>query len=186
MPFMTNEALSRLGLKHLGENVLISDKSSIINPEMLEIGDNSRIDDFCVISGNVSIGRNVHIAIYCNVSGGSEGITFDDFSGLAYGCHVFSQSDDYSGNTLTNPTVPAKYKNETKAAVVIGRHCIVGTATLIFPGVILGEGTAVGAASMVTKSTEEWSVYTGNPAKRRKSRCRDLLELEKAYLDEEN
>lgn len=186
MPFMTNEELLDMKFKSLGHNVLISDKSSIINPEKLEIGDHSRIDDFCVISGKVSIGRNVHIAIFCNVSGGSEGITFNDFSGLAYGCHLFSQSDDYSGRTLTNPTVPAKYKDEYKAAIVIGRHCIVGTSSLIFPGVTLAEGTAVGAVSMVTKSTEAWSIYTGVPAKRRKARHRDLLALENSYLAEED
>ena len=135
-------------------------------------------------SGTVSIGRNVHLAVFCNVAGGSEGIIFDDFSGFAYGVHAFSQSDDYSGRTLTNPTVPAKYKSEIKKAVRIGRHCIVGTNSMIFPGVVLAEGTSVGALSMVTKSTEEWSVYSGVPAKKIKDRRRDLLALEKEYLSD--
>ena len=176
MSYITDAELKSFGFKCLGINVKISRQCSIINPETLEIGDNSRIDDFCVISGQVSIGRNVHIAVFCNVAGGSEGVTFEDFSGLAYGCYVFSQSDDYSGRTLTNPTVPAKYKSETKAAVVIGRHCIVGTSSLIFPGVTLAEGSAVGAMS----------IYTGTPAKRRKPRKRDLLSLEKDYLAEQS
>lgn len=174
-----------MGFKSLGSNVRISDKASIYNPEDIEIGNNSRIDDFCVISGNIYIGRNVHIAVFCNVAGGEKGITFEDFSGLAYGCHVFTQSDDYSGRTLTNPTVPDKYKREMKKAIVIGRHSIVGTNSLIFPGVVLAEGTSVGGLSMVTKSTEEWSVYFGNPAKRIKARKRDLLKLEEEYLADE-
>ncbi|MDD2520617.1 MAG: acyltransferase, partial [Kiritimatiellae bacterium] len=107
---------------------------------------------------------------------------FGDFSGLAYGCHVFTQSDDYGGDTLTNPTVPDAYKREIKRAVVIGRHAIVGTNSLVFPGVVLAEGTSVGAHSMITKSTEEWSVYFGNPAKRLKSRKKGLLVLEAEYL----
>lgn len=171
--------------KSLGNNVLISDKASIYNADQIEIGDNSRIDDFCVIAGKVSIGRNVHIAIFCNIAGGSEGVQLDDFAGLAYGCHVFSQSDDYTGRTLTNPTVPTIYKNEIKKAVHIGRHCIVGTNSLIFPGVFLKDGCAVGAMSVVTKSTEEWSVYSGIPAKKIKDRKRDLLVLEQAYLNSE-
>lgn len=174
-----------MGFKSLGANVRISEKASIFNPDQIAIGSNSRIDDFCVISGKVAIGRNVHIAVFCNVAGGERGVTLEDFSGLAYGCHVFTQSDDYSGRTLTNPTVPDKYKQEIKEAIVIGRHSIVGTGSLIFPGVILAEGTSVGALSMVTKSTEEWSVYFGNPAKRIKARKRDLLELEKEYLADE-
>lgn len=184
MAFLNEQQLAQMGFKHLGTNVRISDKASIYNPDQIEIGDHSRIDDFCVISGKVIIGRNVHIAVFCNVAGGEKGVTFEDFSGLAYGCHVFTQSDDYSGRTLTNPTVPGKYKREIKKAIVIGRHSIVGTSSLIFPGVTLAEGTSVGALSMVTKSTEEWSVYFGNPAKRIKARRRDLLELEKEYLSD--
>jgi acetyltransferase-like isoleucine patch superfamily enzyme len=185
MPFLSQEQLISMEFKSLGNNVRISDKVSIYNTDRIEIGDNSRIDDFCVVSGKVSIGRNVHIAVFCNIAGGSEGVTLEDFSGLAYGCHVFSQSDDYTGRTLTNPTVPAIYKRETKKAVRIGRHCIVGTNSLIFPGVTLGEGCSVGAMSMVTKSTEEWSMYFGIPAKKLKDRKRDLLTLEQDYLNSE-
>jgi galactoside O-acetyltransferase len=182
---MSQEQLMAIGFKKLGKNVLISDKASIYNADQIEIGDRSRIDDFCVVSGKITIGRNVHIAVFCNLAGGSEGIVLEDFSATAYGSHVFSQSDDYSGKALTNPTVPSKYKAETKKAVHIGRHCLVGTNCLIFPGVTLAEGTSVGAMSMVTKSTEPWSIYFGIPAKRIKDRKRDLLELEKLYLAEQ-
>lgn len=187
MAFLNEKSLGALGFKYLGTNVKISDKASIYNPELMEIGDDSRIDDFCVISGKVTIGRNVHIAVFCNVGGGESGVTLDDFSGLAYGCHVFSQSDDYSGRTLTNPTIPDKFKSETKSPVYIKRHSIVGVSSVIFPGVTLEEGTSVGAMSLVTKSTESWSVYFGVPAKRLKTRKRELLELEKDYiLEKEN
>lgn len=185
MAFLSEESLVSLGFNCLGINVKISDKASIYNPELMSIGDHVRIDDFCVISGKVTLGRNVHIAIFCNVAGGEMGITLEDFSGLAYGCHVFTQSDDYSGKTLTNPTVPDKYKHESKLAVVVKRHSIVGTCSVIFPGVTLQEGTSIGAMSMVTRSTEAWSVYFGIPAKRLKARSRELLELEQAYLQDE-
>ena len=182
MAFLTAHALKEMGFKKLGNNVKISDKAAIYNCDRISIGDNTRIDDFCVISGTVTLGRNVHIAIFNNVAGGELGVTLDDFSGLAYGCHVFTQSDDYSGKTLTNPTVPAAYKNEAKAAVYIGRHVIVGTSSLVLPGVNLAEGCSVGAMSMVTKSTDPWGIYFGIPAKRIKHRKQDLLELEHAYL----
>lgn len=185
MGFLSQEQLNSMGFKSLGKNVRISDKAAIHNADRIEIGHNSRIDDFCVISGKVTIGRNVHIAVFCNIAGGTEGVTLEDFAGIAYGCHVFSQTDDYTGRTLTNPTVPARYKGETKKAVHIGRHSIVGTNSLIFPGVTLSEGCSVGALSMVTKSTEEWSVYVGVPAKRIKERNRSLLDLEKEYLSSE-
>jgi len=185
MAFLTSAQLAALGFVHVGKNVKISDKAAIYNADQMILGDHTRIDDFCVISGKVETGRNVHIAVFCNVAGGSEGIVLGDFAGLAYGCQVFTQSDDYTGRTLTNPTVPAQYKRERKAAIKIGRHCIVGTNSVIFPGVNLAEGCSVGAMAMVTKSTEPWGVYSGIPATRLKARKTDLLELERAYLESE-
>lgn len=185
MSFLSRTVLESMGFKYLGKNVLISDRASIYNPENIEIGDNSRIDDFCVVSGRVVLGRNVHIAVFCNVAGGEKGVVLSDFSGLAYGCHVFSQSDDYSGKTMTNPTVPDRYKNEIKKQVVIGRHCIIGTLSIVLPGVLIREGTSVWARSMVTKDTEEWSIYSGSPAKKIKNRNRGLLDYEVNYLLEQ-
>ncbi len=186
MAFLSEASLAALGFNRLGADVKISDRASIYNPELMNIGDHSRIDDFCVVSGKVTLGRNVHLAVFYNVAGGELGITFEDFSGLAYGCHVFTQSDDYSGQTLTNPTVPDQYKKETKAPVIVGRHCIVGTCSIVFPGVVLGEGSAVGAMSMVTKSTEPWFLYFGVPAKKLKVRSRELLSVEQNYLRDES
>jgi galactoside O-acetyltransferase len=184
MAFLTESYLASLGFNRLGVNVKISEKASIYNPELMEIGDHTRIDDFCVISGRVKFGRNVHIAVFCNIGGGEMGVTFEDFSGLAYGCHVFTQSDDYSGRTLTNPTVPDKYKHETKLPVLIKRHSIVGTCSVVLPGVTLEEGTAIGAMTLVTKSTKPWTFYFGIPAKRLKARRRELLDIEQDYLRE--
>lgn len=184
MAYYSSEKLQELGLKKLGVGVKISDKASLYNLQDIEIGDNSRIDDFCVISGHVKIGRNVHVAPFCLVAGGELGVTLEDFSGLAYGVQVFSQSDDYTGGTLTNPTIPAKYKKEKKAAVHIGRHVIIGAGSMVFPGVKIAEGCSVGAMTLVNKSTVEWGVYLGNPAKRIKERKKDLLTLEVAYIKE--
>ncbi len=183
MAYYTDKELESMNFRRLGDNVKISNKASIYNCELIEIGNNSRIDDFCVISGRVSIGKNVHIAPFCLLAGGEEGIVLRDFAGLAYQVQVFTQSDDYSGATMTNPTVPTEYKAESKKKVELGRHVIVGAGSMIMPGVIVAEGTAVGAMSLVRKSTEAWSIYLGNPAVKLKSRSRKLLELEKQYLN---
>lgn len=183
MAYLTQTQLEDMGFKSIGENVKISDKASIYNADQMEIGHNSRIDDFCVISGKIKIGINVHLAPMCLVAGGEEGIVFSDFSGLAYKVQVFAQSDDYSGRSLTNPTIPKIYKNEYKKSVFLGRHVIVGAGSIIFPGVVIAEGCSIGAMTLVNKSTEEWGVYLGNPAKRIKDRRKDLLVLENEYLD---
>jgi acetyltransferase-like isoleucine patch superfamily enzyme len=185
LAYYSRETLETMGFKYLGDNVKISDKASIYNCNQISIGDNSRIDDFCVVSGNITIGRNVHFAPFCLVAGGEPGIIFEDFSGLAYHAQVFSQSDDYSGHALTNPTVPARYTHASKKAVHIGKHVIVGAGSIIMPGVTLNEGTAVGAMSLVRKSTEAWTIYLGNPAKKITIRSKKLLNLEEEYLQSE-
>lgn len=184
MAYLSQEQLQAMNFKKLGKGVKISDKSSIYNADLIEIGDYSRIDDFCVLSGRLKIGNYVHLAPYCLIAGGTEGITMADFSGCAYHVQVFSQSDDYTGLTMTNPTVPIKYKNETKKAVEIGKHVIIGTSSIVFPGVILAEGCSVGAMTLVNKSTDPWGIYVGNPAKRIRDRKQDLLKLEQQFLQE--
>jgi len=184
MGYLAEEQIRALGFKSVGRNVRISERASIYNADQIEIGHGSRIDDFCVVSGVVKIGRNVHIAPHCLVAGGEKGITLGDFSGLAYFVQVFSQSDDYSGHSLTNPTVPGKYKNEFKAEVSLDRHVIVGAGSIIFPGVHIAEGCSIGAMTLVNKSTTPWGVYLGNPARRIKERSQRLLDLEQIFLQE--
>lgn len=182
MAYLTREALEAMGFARLGLNVKISNKASIYEPEKMEIGDNSRIDDFCVVSGRILMGRNVYIGPLCLVAGGEPGITFEDFTTLAYHAQVFSQSDDYSGATMANPTVPSVYKSEIKEAVHLRRHSIVGAGGIVGPGVTLAEGTSVGTGGVVLRSTEPWSIYAGIPAVKLKDRRRDLLTLEQDYL----
>lgn len=185
MAYFTQDQLVELGFKSIGENVKISDKASIYDCHNIEIGDNSRIDDFCVVSGNIKIGKNVHITPMCLVAGGEPGIVFEDFTTIAYGVKVFTQSDDYSGLTLANSTVPKKYKNEFKKNVILKKHSIVGAGSIIMPGVVLEEGTSVGSMTLVLESTKPWGIYVGNPARRIKERKKDLLELEIEYLNNE-
>lgn len=185
MAYLAREELEKMGFKALGKNVLISDRAAIYNADQIEIGDNSRIDDFCLISGKVVLERNVHLAAYTNVAGGEKGVRLGKFAGCAYGCHIFSQSDDYTGRSMCGPTVDDKYKRVTKLATDIGDFSILGTNALIFPGAHVAEGVAVGAMSMVTKPTEPWSVYFGRPAKRLKARKKGVLEQYEQLLADE-
>jgi acetyltransferase-like isoleucine patch superfamily enzyme len=47
--------------------------------------------------------------------------------------------------------------------VILRKHAIV-SGSAILPGITVAEGTAIGALSLVRKSTEPWAVYGGNPA----------------------
>jgi acetyltransferase-like isoleucine patch superfamily enzyme len=183
MSYLSQRKLEGMNFRKLGKNVKISDKASIYDPEKIEIGDNCRIDDFCVISGKLIFGAYVHIAPFCLIAGGEEGIVLGDFSGVSYGGQIFSQSDDYTGRFMVSPLISEEYKNEKKAQVVIGRHVVIGASAIVFPGVHVAEGCSIGALTLVTKSTDPWGIYLGIPAKRAKEKSRDVLNVEKNYLE---
>jgi galactoside O-acetyltransferase len=184
MSYYTEDQLKSMNFGFLGKNVKISDKAVFYHSHLQRIGANSRIDDFVILSGKVELGRNVFIGLQSNLAGGEPGIRIDDFSTLAYGCQIFAQSDDYSGATLTNPTITDKFKSEIKKAVIIEKHCILGTSTIVFPGVNISQGCALGAGSLVLKSTAPWGIYAGTPARRISERKQELLKLEQDYLSE--
>lgn len=184
--FLNEQELAALGLKSYGKNVLIGRHTVLYNPEKLEIGNNVRIDDFTTISGKVVLGDYIHIAQFCGLYGGTEGIFLDDFSGLSSRVVIYATSNDYSGESLTNPMVPEKFKPTDKnAAVHLNKHVIVGCTSVILPGVEIGMGTSVGAMSLVGKSLDPWGVYAGTPVKRLKERSKNLLKLEAQLRNEE-
>ncbi|ANV83288.1 galactoside O-acetyltransferase [Picosynechococcus sp. PCC 7003] len=188
MAWLTKTEIEALGFAKVGTNVLLSNKTSYYNCSRIEIGDNVRIDDFCVLSagvGGIIIGSNVHIAVYSSLIGAGK-IKLSDFSGLSSRVSIYSSNDDYSGSAMTNPTIPENFTNVTHADVLLERHVIVGAGSIILPGVILEEGVAIGALSLVNKNCQAFTIYAGSPLKRITSRKRDLLEIEKAFLNSQD
>ena len=187
MAWLTIEEINNLGFAKVGRNVLLSNKSSYYNCSQIEIEDFVRIDDFCVLSagsGGISIGRNVHVAVYSSLIGSGK-IILGEFSNLSSRVSVYSSNDDYSGSAMTNPTIPAEFTNVTHADITIGRHVIIGSGSIVLPGVVIEEGAAIGALSLVKKDCQSFTIYAGSPLKRIKVRKQKLLEVEKSFLKTE-
>ncbi len=185
--YYNEEELAGFGFKSIGTNVKIAKNCTIIGLSNISIGSNIRIDGNTTIivpaTGWLEIGSYIHIGGYCFLSAGN-GITLKDFSGLSQGVRIYSRSDDYSGMYLCNPTVPEKFTNITGGAVTLNKHVVIGSGTVIMPKVTIGEGSAVGAQSLVTLSLNPWGVFFGCPVKRIKDRSRQLLELEEELVKE--
>lgn len=181
--FYTEEELKELGLKKCGKNVMISKKTSIYGASNISIGDNVRIDDFCILSGKIDIGNYVHIAAGCYLFAGEYGIVFEDYTGLSSRSAVYAATDDYSGEYMSNPTVPDEYRNVVGGKVVFGKHALVATGCTILPNLTIGEGASVGAMSLINRDIEPFSICVGIPAKKIKDRKRRILELENKLME---
>ncbi|MFC1671424.1 acyltransferase [Spirochaetota bacterium] len=185
MSWLKNEHIQQMNFSSIGKDVMLSEKASFYNCENIRIGDNVRVDDFCVLSagdGGIDIGNNIHIGVFSALIGGGN-ILLCDFCGLSSRVVIYSSNEDYSGVAMTNPTIPAEFKNVQHLDVKVGRHVIIGTGSIILPGVTLEEGVAVGALSLVKNNCHAFGIYIGAPAKQTGERKRDLLELEKKFYD---
>ena len=179
--YYSEEELKNLNFQNLGTNVSISRKASIYGAEYISIGDHVRIDDFSILSGQITIGNYVHIGAGCYLFGGDIGIDIDDYSGCSHHVCIYAISDDYSGNAMTNPTIPNEYRNLRRAKVHIEKYVIIGSGSIIFPAITIGEGTAIGSLSLVKESTNPWKIYSGNPARTIGLRSKKILKIEEAF-----
>lgn len=184
MALLSTEALLTVGFASVGRDVRMSDRASFYGVSRIRLGDHVRIDDFCVLSageGGISIGNHVHVAVYSCLIGAGR-ITLSDFANISSRVSIYSSSDDYSGTTMTNPTVPDEFKKVEHADVHIGRHVVIGSGSVVLPGSILEDGVAIGALSMIRGRCPAFGIYAGVPARRVRERSRALLELEQRFL----
>lgn len=178
MAFLNPKAIEQLGLKSCGANVLISEKASIYSPEQISIGSNVRIDDFCILSGNIQLENYIHISAYSALYG-KYGIRMEDFTGISPRCTLFSATDDFSGQHLISPMAPEQFTEVTGGLILIKRLSQIGAGTIIMPNITINEGVAVGAMSFVNKDLQEWGIYAGVPVRKIKKRDRTCTELAK-------
>lgn len=107
--FYSKEELEAMHFKSLGKNVSISRKASLYHTEEMEIGNNVRIEDFCVLNGNITIGNNVMICVFCLLDGNC-GIVIEDNVTIAARVSIHSGTDDYSGRSLFGCFAPMEYR----------------------------------------------------------------------------
>lgn len=164
--------LAKFGFGQVGRNVRIAKNCTLINLAEIFIGSNVRIDGYTTIvagPAQVKLGNFIHIGGGGYIIGGS-GVVLEDFSNLSQAVRIYTRSDDFTRGAFTNPMVPEQFTNVAALPVTLRKHAVVGSGSVILPGVTLEKGTAIGALSLVRKSTEPWGVYSGNPAVRIMSR----------------
>lgn len=184
--FYTEEELLSIGFKSIGKNCSISRKCSFYGVEGMAIGDNVRIDDYCILSGNITLGSHIHISAYVALYG-RQGILMEDYTGISPRSTIYSAMDDFSGDYLIGPVHPEDCINVTGGMVTIKKYSQIGANCIVFPKLTIEEGVVVGAFSMVRSNLSSWGVYYGIPATKRKDRNKGLLKFVDAkFRDRDN
>jgi galactoside O-acetyltransferase len=174
--FYTQQELQNLGFNKVGKNVLISRKASFYDADNIRIGDNVRIDDFCILSGKITIGNYVHISAYAALYG-KNGIILGNYTNVGVRSTIFSAIDTLDGNYLAGSMAPEHTRNVVGGAVEMKDFSAITSHCFVFPNITIGEGCVVGAMSLVNKDLEAWGIYAGIPARRIKEREKGLLKF---------
>jgi acetyltransferase-like isoleucine patch superfamily enzyme len=185
--FLQKKELMKLGFFSVGKDVKISRKISVYKAKG-KIGDRVRIDDDVTIKGKISFGQNVHIARGCTISGGKEGVYFDDFSAVSNFVQFFTKSDDYFYPAIPaatlNKNLIRKYSRVHSKKIVIGKAVLIGAMSTILPGANIMDFASVGAYSVVYKKIEKGTYYCNHNKIIKKKR--NLIEMQKKFLQLKN
>ena len=152
------------------------------------IGDNTRIWQFCVIFPKAVIGNNcnicanvlieneVRIGDNCTIKSGVQlwdGVTLED--NVFIGPNV----------TFTNDLFPrSKNKDYECKSITLKKGCSIGANSTIIAGHTVGECALVGAGSVVTKDIPSYTVWYGNPAQKKGFITKEGIVLDLDYKDE--
>jgi len=155
------------------------------NPDDFEIGDNVRIDAFCILSGKIKLGSFIHISAGVYIFGSSK-VILEDYSGLSSNVVLYTATDDFTEGHLINPMIPNEFRKVQSGPIHLKKHVQIGAGTIVLPNVTFGVGSTVGAMSFVKKSVEDFAVMAGCPAKKIRERNRErLFELEEKHKQNE-
>jgi len=176
----------RSRMRHMGENARIGCGVRIVNPQFISLGDNVCIGDGCVLiassergitladetclccgvyldgcgeEGYIETGRGAYIGTRC---------TFHGHMGLEIGENTLMAQNititPYS-HLFEDPDKLIRDQGGHCRKVTIGRDCYIGKSVSIIYSADIGDGSVVGAGSLVVKSIPPYSVAFGHPAR---------------------
>ena len=188
MWFLSDEELLAIGLKRFGRKVLVDKTVRFINPTLISIGDNVRIDFNSLISAGsegIEIGNHIHIGANSQVFGGGGRICLQDFSGLSPSVLLFTATDDFVDGYLRGPQLSDRVRKCVSGTIRLCENAVVGANSVVLPGVTFGFNSCAGALCLVSSDVEPNVLVAGNPARIVKRRDGDLATKLMAEFREE-
>ena len=127
------------------------------------IGNNVNIEKGAVFGRSITIGNNSGVGINCIIQGK---VTIHD--NVIMGPEVYIYTRNHRHDMLNIPMIQQGFEEERE--VVIDDDVWIGSRVTILPGVHVGKGSILGAASVITKDVPPYVIMGGNPAKILKER----------------
>jgi len=162
--------------KFVGKQVQVFEHSLVLKPEMIELGDGVRIDDYTRVEGGrgVTIGKYVHICSFASIYGGGSA-EIGDYCGVTEGARLLTGTYQITG--VLSASAPRELCDPKIGHFVMQPHSFIGANAVVMPDIVIGEGAVVGAGAVVTKNVAPWEIVAGVPA--RKIGERQRLDLDK-------
>jgi acetyltransferase-like isoleucine patch superfamily enzyme len=160
-----------------GQDVVIDANTRFTRPELVAIGNRVSIDWGFYCTTALTVGDYVHISPHVAVIGGSKtGLIVGDFCFISVGARMICGSEQFHGAGLIGPLIPDEYKDEQiLEPIVMQAFSGVCANSVVMPGVVMAEGSILGANSFLKTSTEPWTIYAGSPARPIKTRRMDKM-----------
>ena len=132
------------------------------------IGEDSRIWQFCVVLKDAVIGSNCNINAQVLIENDviiGDNVTVKSGVQIWDGTRIEDNVFIGPNATLTNDLMPRSKKYPEKfSGVTLKKGCSIGANATLLPGIIVGEGAMIGAGAVVTKDVPENAIMVGNPA----------------------
>lgn len=173
-------------LKHCGRGVVFGMNVTLRHPHKIEIGDNTVIDDNCLLdakgrnNSGIRIGKGVFLGRNSILSCKNGDIVLEDNVNIGFNSEVFSGNNV----TLGHDTLVAAYcyfiggdhdadamdkavmhQGSTSRGIQVGPNGWFGAGVKVLDGVKIGEHCVVGAGAVVTRDVPAYSVSAGVPAR---------------------
>jgi acetyltransferase-like isoleucine patch superfamily enzyme len=164
-------------LRSAGSDVYIHKIVEIRNPGMITIGSHVAIDFGFFITTGANIGDYIHIGPYVSAIGGANAfLELESLCSVAAGVRFICLGDEHLGKGIVGALVPKEYQDHRIGGkIVVEKFAALGTNAVVMPGLIVREGSVVGANSLLRESTEPWTIYAGSPAKPIGKRSKDTI-----------
>ena len=179
--------------RQVGPGVVFGRNITLRHPHKISLGKNCFIDDYAVLDAKgeknqgLQVGANVYIGRNTILSCKEGSILIDDYCNISANCSLLSETEIRLGkycflaghcylvaggnHTFDDPSTPIMFQPSlTKGGIVIGEDVWLGAGVIVLDGVRIGQGSVVGAGSVVTEDLPEFSVAVGSPARKIKDR----------------